>query len=164
MQISVRKRIGYSALIVGGLLLFDCVMSERVRDWPVFVPMRLNDELMLTLVVMATAGVLSLALVVGRTVMSMAASVAPGDDVKVEPGFESGNVESRRRERLPLKKRMSVLPDRSVLFGAPVLVMLIVMLEITSPWPSKGIYVTSVPTPTGTSRNLGSGCRRGSGG
>lgn len=80
---------------------------------------------------------------------------ASGDDARVEPGFESNNVELRRRERLPLRRRISLLPDRSVLFGGPVLLMLLVMVVLTTPPTSRGIYVTlvvpsSTPAPTST--------------
>jgi biopolymer transport protein ExbD len=87
-------------------------------------------------------GIAGLFWILAPVAKGLAGNFATAEDVKVEPGLESKNVEARRRNRLPLRRQIAFLPDRGVVFGMPVMVMLIVMWVITQQRESRGTYVS----------------------
>ena len=61
--------------------------------------------------------------------------------LKMGEGLAYESVELRRRRRLPLKKRLSLLPNLGLIGGPVFLVLLIIMFLLNSPRESRGIYV-----------------------
>jgi hypothetical protein len=78
--------------------------------------------------------------------------VAPDACMGLWPGRAHESVEVRRTRRLPLKKRFTFFPDRGLIGGAVILLLLVpVFFMVTQHELSKGIYVRFGPsTPTRT--------------
>lgn len=69
-----------------------------------------------------------------------------GQDASVAEGFYHPSVERRLRARLPLKSRIAVLPDRSLVFGMPILLSLLMIVFINQSFRvPKGIDVGVAP-------------------
>jgi biopolymer transport protein ExbD len=69
-------------------------------------------------------------------------------DASMQMGGCSGDesVEFRRQRRLPLKRKFSVLPNRGLVGGAMILLLLVpVIIMVTEHDPARGIYVRSTP-------------------
>ncbi|MFZ0782930.1 MAG: biopolymer transporter ExbD [Candidatus Sulfotelmatobacter sp.] len=70
---------------------------------------------------------------------------APDDSMKMGEGLAYESVELRRRRRLPLKKRLSLLPNLGLIGGPIFLVLLIIMFLLVSFRESRGIYIRLTP-------------------
>jgi biopolymer transport protein ExbD len=143
MAIPPRRWVGYALLIVGLSLLYDTYTFLRTDRSPLRVPMSVPNELALGYSLETLGIVLLLAPILIRTVDPF----APDASVKMGQGLAHESVERRRARRLPLKKRFSTLPDRGVVGGAVVLLLLIPMFLMVSREDSKGIYVRLTPRP-----------------
>jgi biopolymer transport protein ExbB/TolQ/biopolymer transport protein ExbD len=66
---------------------------------------------------------------------------AAGQDVSVGPRFYHRSIERRRQARLPLREGLATLPDRTAVFGVPLLAMFVVMALLNSIPGSVGIPV-----------------------
>ena len=68
--------------------------------------------------------------------------------MKMGVGLASDSVEVRRQRRLPLKQKFTFLPNRGLIGGATILLLLLpVFLMVTQHELSKGIYVRLAPRP-----------------
>jgi biopolymer transport protein ExbB/TolQ len=79
-------------------------------------------------------------------------SAAP-QDASVAEGYYHQSVERRVRARLPLRQKLAVLPDRSLVFAMPALVCLLFFVFIDhSQRIPKGIEVAIAPRETASSK------------
>ena len=137
MAIPPRRCVGYALLFGGLLLLFDTYTFLRTNWSPLHVPMFAPTELNLGYA-LALGGV---ALIFAPILVRMVGSYAPDASMKLGQDLAYESVEFRLRKRLPLKRKLSVLPNRGLVGGAVVLLLLIPMFLLVAPQPGKGIYV-----------------------
>lgn len=142
MAIPPRRWVGYALLIVGLSLLFDTYTFLRT-DWsPLHIPMSVCDELALGYSLELVGIVVLLAPALIRTVDPF----APGPSMKMGAGLAYDSVEVRRRQRLPLKPKFTFLPNRGLVGGVVILLLLApVFVLVTDHDLAKGIYVRLVP-------------------
>lgn len=84
-------------------------------------------------------------LVLAPTLLHMLDNYAPDASMSMGGGLSYESVEHRRRRRLPLKKRFSMLPNRGLIGGPVILLLLILMFLLISPQESRGIYIQLTP-------------------
>lgn len=137
MRIPLNRVIAWACVILALPFLFDSLVYYYTGFFPLPIPMYVGNELTLGLVLLGVGAVA----IWTRVVMSVVSTYAPGKDVGIENGFYHQSVEQRRKARLPLREKFSVLPDRAVMFGMPVMGMMLVMVLMDLPLPSKGIFV-----------------------
>lgn len=141
MAIPPRRWVGYALLTTGLLLLFDTDTFLRT-DWsPLHVPLSVPTELALAYLLAAGGIVTCLA----STLIRMVGHCAPDALVKAGERFACESVEMRLRRRLPLKKQFSALPDKAVVGGPLMLLLLIPMFLLILPPTPRGIYVSVSP-------------------
>jgi len=72
----------------------------------------------------------------------MVDSYAPDASMKMGEGLAHESVEFRRQRRLPLKRKFTVLPNRGLVGGAMILLLLVpVFVMVTQHDLARGIYV-----------------------
>lgn len=142
MAIPPRQWVGYTLVIAGVSLLFDTYTFLRTDSSPLRVPMSAPNELALGYFLGVVGIVVLLASALNRTVDQF----APDASMKMGVALTHESVERRRTGRLPLNKRFSVLPNRGVVGGAAILLVLIPTFLMVSGQPSKGIYVRLTPS------------------
>jgi hypothetical protein len=69
-------------------------------------------------------------------VAGMVANYAPDSSIQLGRNIENDSVELRLRRRLPLKERFSVLPNRGLVGGAAVLLVLVPIFLMVLPQES----------------------------
>lgn len=137
MAISSRQWVGFTLSAVGLSLLFD-TYTFLEADWsPLRVPMDVSHELACGYVVTLTG----IAIVLWPTLSGLIEDVAPDASMKLGQSLADHSVEWRRQQRLPLKKRLVVLPNRGVVGGSAVLLLLLPMYLMLEKPDSRGIYV-----------------------
>src|ERR1700722_4828184 len=142
MAIPPRRWVGYALGIAGLSLLFDTYTFLRTSWSPLHVPMLAPTELALgySLVVAGLVVLWAPALV------RMSDGFAPDASMKMGEGLAHESVEFRRERRLPLRGKFKVLPNRGLVGGAMVLLLLIPMfVMVTQHDLAKGIYVRLSP-------------------
>lgn len=142
MAIPPRRWVGCTLVIVGVSLLFDTYTFLRTDRSPLRVPMSAPNELALGYFLGVVGIVVLLASALVRTVDQF----APDASMKMGAALTHESVERRRARRLPLNKGFSVLPNRGVVGGAAILLVLIPTFLMVSGQPSKGIYVRLTPS------------------
>ena len=142
MAMPPRRWVGYALLTTGLLLLYDTETFLRTNWSPLHVPMSVPTELAWAYL-LAAGGIVTL---LAPTLIRMVSSFAPDASVKIELGFPHQSVELRLQRRLPLKRRFSALPNRA-LVGGPIMLLLLIpaFLMVTQHDLAKGIYVRLVP-------------------
>jgi biopolymer transport protein ExbD len=142
MAIPPRRWIGY-ALLLGGLALpFDTYTFLRTNWSPLHVPMSVPNELVLGYF-LAAVGV---AVLFAPMLYRSADPCAPDTSMTMGEGLTHESVELRRRRRLPLRRKFTALPNRGLIGGVMVLLLLApVFVMVTEHGLSKGIYVRLVP-------------------
>lgn len=133
--------VGYALIVAGLSLLYDTYTFLRTNWSPLHVPMYAPSELELGYLLIAGGLVFLLA----PTFLHMLDDYAPDYSLKMGEGLAYESVELRRRRRLPLKKRLSLLPNLGLIGGPVFLVLLIIMILLNSPRESRGIYVRLTP-------------------
>jgi biopolymer transport protein ExbD len=141
MAVPPRRWVGYALLIVGLSLLFDTYTFLRTDRSPLRVPMSVPNELALGY----SLGVIGILVLLARALIRTVDPFAPDASAKMGEGLAHESVERRRARRLALRKRFSVLPDRGLVGGAVVLLLLIPMFLMLPKPDSKGIYVRLTP-------------------
>jgi biopolymer transport protein ExbD len=142
MAIPPRRWVGYTLLVVGLALLFDTYTFLRTGWSPLHVPMIAPRELALGYL-LAAAGVLTL---FAPLLYRSADPCAPDASMRMGESLAHESVELRRQRRLPLRRRFTVLPDRGLVGGAAILLLLLpVFVMVTEHELSRGIYVRLVP-------------------
>ncbi|HWZ84169.1 MAG TPA: biopolymer transporter ExbD [Terriglobales bacterium] len=137
-----RRWVGYALLITGLLLLFDTETFLRTNWSPLHVSMSVPTELAVAYLLSASGIIAFLA----PSLMRIVGSFAPDASVKVAQAFPHQSVEVRLRRRLPLQRKFSALPNRALVGGATILLLLIpAFLMVTQQTPAKGIYVHLTP-------------------
>jgi biopolymer transport protein ExbD len=142
MAIPPIRWVGFAFLLGGLSLLFDTYAFLRT-DWSPFrVPMFAPDELALGYFL---AG-LGVAMIFVPVLMRATDSIAPDASMKLGVGLAHPSVEVRRQRRLPLGRKFTGPPNRGLVGGAMILMLLLpVFLMVTEHELGKGIYVRLVP-------------------
>jgi len=81
------------------------------------------------------------------TLLRFVSSFAPDGSLKIGQGFPHQSVDLRLQRRLPLKRRFSSLPNRA-LVGGPIMLLLVIptfLMVVMQYPPAKGIYVRLAP-------------------
>ncbi|HYM75846.1 MAG TPA: hypothetical protein VE377_07695 [Candidatus Dormibacteraeota bacterium] len=142
MAIPPRRWVGYALLTAGSLLLFDTYTFLRTSWSPLRVPMDASDEIALGYLV-AIAGI---ALLVAPHFLQSVENFAPDSSVKLAAGIADQSVEWRRQQRLPLRKKFSTSPNRGLVGGAAILLVMVpAFLMVIQEEPKQGIYVHLTP-------------------
>src|ERR1700722_8966816 len=141
MAIPPRRWVGYALLIAGLSLLFDTYTFLRTNWSPLHVPMFVANELALGY----SFAVVGVVVLFAPTLIRMLDSYAPDASMKMGEGLAHESIELRRQRRLPLKKRLSMLPNRGLIGGAVILLLLIPMFLMVAPQESRGIYIRLTP-------------------
>ena len=133
-----RRWVGY-ALVIGGLsLLFDTYTFLRTNWSPLHVPMYAPAELALGYSLAVVGAVTLLA----PSLVRMVDSYAPDASLKMGEALAHESVEFRRQRRLPLKRRFTALPNRGLVGGAMIFLLLLpVFVMVTQHDLARGIYV-----------------------
>ena len=145
MAISPVRWVGYALLVLGILFLLDTYTFLYTGWSPFHIPMYAGWELVLGYVQALCGAVLLL----HPTLLSVGGTCAPDASMKMGQALAHESVELRARQRLPLKKRLALLPNRGLL-GAPVILLLLVMFFAFGPRPSTGFIVRLTPRRIGT--------------
>jgi len=142
MAIPPRRWVGYALVVAGLCLLFDTYTFLRTNWSPLHVPMFVPNELALGYS-LATVGVVVL---FAPTLVRMVDSYAPDAPMKMGEGLARESVECRRQRRLPLGKKFATLPNRGLVGGAMILLLLApVFVMVTQHDLARGIYVRVTP-------------------
>jgi len=141
MAIPPRKWVGYALLTVGLSLVCDTYTFLRTNWSPLHVPMYAETELALGY----SLAMVGLVVLLAPALIHMVDSYAPDASMKIGEGLAHELVERRRTRRLPLKKTFSVLPNRGLVGGAVMLLLLIPMFLMVAEQQSRGIYVRLTP-------------------
>jgi biopolymer transport protein ExbD len=142
MAIALRRWVGYALVIAGLSLLFDTYTFLRTNWSPLRVPMDAPTELALGYS-LAVVGVFVL---LGPTLIRLVDSYAPDASMKMGDGLAHQSVEFRRQRRLPLGRKFATLPNRGLVGGTMILLLLLpVFVMVTQHDLAKGIYVRLVP-------------------
>jgi biopolymer transport protein ExbD len=137
-----RRWVGYALVIAGLSLLFDTCTFLRTNWSPLHVPMYASTELALGY---SLAGV-GVALLLAPTLIRMVDSYAPDASMKMGGGLAHESVEFRRQRRLPLGRKFATLPNRGLVGGTMILLLLLpVFVMVTQHDLARGIYVRLVP-------------------
>jgi len=142
MAIPPRRWGGVALLIVGLSLLFDTYTFLRT-DWsPLHVPMSVPNELALGY----SLGVIGIVVLLAPALIRTVDPFASDPSMKMGAGLAYDSVEVRLRQRLPLKPKFTFLPNRGLVGGAMILLLLApVFVMVTQHDLGKGIYVRLVP-------------------
>ena len=129
-------------MIAGLLLLFDTYTFLRTEWSPLRVPMYAPNELALGYLL----AVLGVMLLFAPTLVRPLDSYAPDASMKLGVALAHQSVESRRQRRLPLRNKFSMLPNRGLVGGAMILLVLpLVFVLVMEHDLEKGIYVRLSP-------------------
>lgn len=138
----LRRWVGYALVIAGLSLLFDTYTFLRTNWSPLHVPMYAPTELALGYS-LAVVGVVVLLV---PDLIRMVDNYAPDASMKIGEGLAHESVEFRCQRRLPLRRKFTVLPNRGLVGGAMILLLLLpVFLMVTQHDLARGIYVRLVP-------------------
>jgi biopolymer transport protein ExbD len=141
MAIPPRRWVGYALVVAGLSLLFDTYTFLRTNWSPLHIPLYASTELVLgySLAVMGVVVLLAPALI------RMGDSYAPDASMKMGEGLAYESVEFRRRRRLPLRRKFAVLPNRGLVGGAMILLLLPpLFVMVTQHYLARGVYVRLV--------------------
>jgi biopolymer transport protein ExbD len=141
MAISPRRWVGYALVVAGLSLLFDTYTFLRTNWSPLHVPMYASTEL----AVGYSVAVIGIVVLLAPGLVHMLDSYAPDASMQMGGVLAHESVEFRRQRRLPLKIKFAVLPNRGLIGGPAILLLLILMFLLISPQESRGIYVRLVP-------------------
>lgn len=90
--------------------------------------------------------VIGVVVLLAPALIRMGGSYAPDASMKIGEGLAHESVECRRQRRLPLKRKFTMLPNRGLVGGALILLLLVpVFVMVTQHELSKGFYVGLVP-------------------
>jgi biopolymer transport protein ExbD len=142
MAIPPGRWVGYALIIAGLSLLFDTYTFLGTNWSPLRVPMYAPTELALGYL-LAVAGVVVL---LAPAFVRLSDSFAPDASMKMGEGLAHESVELRRRRRFPLKRKIAVLPNRGLVGGAMILLLLApTFVMVTKGDLARGIYVRLTP-------------------
>jgi biopolymer transport protein ExbD len=142
MAIPPRRWVGYALVVAGLSLLFHTYTFRRTNWSPFHVPMHASTEAALGDSLAAMGVVMLLA----PGFIRMLDSYAPDASMQMGEGLAHESVEFRRQRRFPLRRKFTVLPNRGVVGGATILLLLIpLFVMVTQHDPKRGIYVRLVP-------------------
>jgi biopolymer transport protein ExbD len=142
MAIPPRRWVGYALLIAGLSLLFDTYTFLRTNWSPLHVPMFVANELALGY----SFAVVGVVVLFASTLVRMVDSYAPDASMKMGEGLAHESVELRRQRRLPLGRKFATLPNRGLVGGAMILLLLApVFVMVTQHDLARGIYVRVTP-------------------
>ena len=137
MARSPRRWVGYTLLAVGLSFLCDTYTFLQVAWSPLRVPMDASSELACGYVLALTG----MAILLWPTLSRLAEHIAPDASMTLGQNLADHSVEWRRQQRLPLKNRLVVLPNRGLVGGSAVLLLLLPMYLMLEKPDSRGIYV-----------------------
>jgi biopolymer transport protein ExbD len=91
-------------------------------------------------------GVVGIVVLLAPALIRAVDSFAPDVSMKMGAGLAHDSVEVRRQRRLPLKERFTFLPNRGLVGGAMILLLLLpVFFIVTQHELARGIYVRLAP-------------------
>jgi biopolymer transport protein ExbD len=128
-------------LTAGISLLFDTYTFLRTNWSPLRVPLFAADELAVGYL-LAVGGIF---LVLAPTLLDMVSSYAPDASMKMGQDLAHQSVELGLQGRLPLRKRLSAFPNRGLVGGVVMLLLLVPMFLMVTEQDAKGIYIRLVP-------------------
>lgn len=137
MPIPPRKWVGYATLTAGLSLLYDTYTFLRTSWSPLHVPLSVPEELAIGYLLI----LVGMALLCAPALVRLAHDFAPDSSVKLGSNLAHCSVELRQKKRLPLTRCFSTLPNRGLLGGSVVLLLLLPMYLIVEPQESLGIYI-----------------------
>jgi len=138
MAIPPRGWVGYALLTAGSLLLFDTYTFLRTNWSPLRVPMYASDEIALGYMF----ALFGIAVLIAPRFLRTLEDFAPDSSVTMASGTADHSIEWRRQQRLPLRKKFSTSPNRGLIGGAAMLLLLVpTFLLVTQEYPQQGIYV-----------------------
>lgn len=137
MPIPPRRWVGYALLIAGLSLLFDTYTFIRTGRSPLRVPLSVPNELALGY----SLGLVGIVVLLAPALIRTVDPFAPDASTTMGEGLAHDSVERRRQRRLPLRNKFTILPNRGLVGGAVVLLLLIPMFLMVAEQESKGIYV-----------------------
>jgi len=142
MAIPPRRWVGYALVVAGLSLLFDTYTFLGTNWSPLRVPMYAPTELALGYSLAVVGAVVLLA----PALVRMVDTYAPDASMKMGEGLAHESVELRRRRRLPLKRKFAALPNRGLVGGAMILLLLVpTFVMVTQDDLAGGIYVRLTP-------------------
>jgi biopolymer transport protein ExbD len=142
MAIPPRRWVGYALLIAGLSLLFDTYTFLRTNWSPLHVPMFVANELALGY----SFAVVGVVVLFAPTLIRMVDSYAPDASMKMGEGLAHESVELRRQRRLPLGRKFATFPNRGLVGGAMILLLLApAFVMVTQNDLASGIYVRLIP-------------------
>lgn len=136
MAASSVRWVGYALLALSSLFLLDTYTFLYTNWSPFHIPMDADLELALGYLYLLCG----VSMLVVPRLLSMGGTCAPDGSMRIGQGLAHESVELRTRRRLPLKKRLSLLPNRGLL-GAPIVLLLLGMFFTIGPRPSVGVQV-----------------------
>ena len=137
-----RRWVGYALLIAGLSLLLDTYTFLRTNWSPLHVPMFVPNELALGYSLAVVGAVVLFA----PTLVRIVGSYAPDASMKMGECLAHESVELRRQRRLQLRRKFTVLPNRGLVGGAMILLLLLpVFFMVTQHKLERGIYVRVTP-------------------
>jgi biopolymer transport protein ExbD len=137
-----RRWVGYALLIAGLSLLFDTYTFLRTNWSPLHVPMFIANELALGY----SFAVVGVVVLFAPTLVRMIDSYAPDASMKMGEGLAHESVELRRQRRLPLGRKFTTLPNRCLVGGAMILLLLApAFVMVTQHDLARGVYVRVTP-------------------
>jgi biopolymer transport protein ExbD len=137
MAIPPRRWVGYTLLTTGLLLQFDTYTFLQTHKSPLRVPLDAASEFALGYVLVPVG----IAILLWPWISGLVEDIAPDASMKLSESLQNHSVEWRRQRRLPLKKRLVVLPNRGLVGGSAVLLVLLPMYLMLEKPDSRGIYV-----------------------
>lgn len=136
-----RRWAGSVLLTAGLLLLYDTYTFIKI-DWsPLHIPMSVPVELTFGYALI----VAGICMFVGPTLLGAVSEIAPDASMKLGQHLAQPSIESRRRAKLRLKDKVSILPNRGLIGGVVVLLVLIPVFQSIQEPDSTGIYVQLSP-------------------
>jgi len=142
MAIPPRRWVGYALVVAGLSLLFDTYTFLRTNWSPLRVPMYVPTELALGY----SLAVVGVVVLLAPTLVRMVDTYAPDASMKMGEGLAYESVEVRRQRRLPIRRKFTALPNRGLVGGAMILLLLApVFVMVTQHDLARGIYVRVTP-------------------
>lgn len=139
MAIPIRRAFGYAAAVASLLLLYDTETFIRTNWSPLRVPMTVANEFTLS----GGLAIVAVVFLAGPALLRLAEDCGPGEAIAIcHKNSSRPSLEARLRRRFPLRRRFAALPDRGVVFGTPVLVLLVVITVWNLPPVPLGIFVS----------------------
>ncbi len=144
MAIPSRRWAGYGIAFSGLLLLLDANSFPQILTPDSYAPVNRPPSLPLSAVNELILGylliILAVILLITPTLATIVGSYVPDASMNLGEDLAYRSIEFRRRQRLPLRRKFSLLPNRELAGGA-IFLLVVPAFVMVIPAPSHGIYV-----------------------